>query len=207
MANVAAASGSDSNVFSVATEYYDSKGSIRYNIKRGAPIDETHPLPANRCTVAAIDRTGIYDGSGYNACLDDAQITGEIQRLITARGLPENDYSHIYVMYTAKHVESCFYSGSSETNNRCTINHLPTAAYCAYHGMMGENWPGFGTIYANMAYPIYASPVGFTCGSDAGGGALQAPNHNLDADTEVSPTRSPTRSSTTVGSTTTVRER
>lgn len=188
--NVAAASGSNTNVFSVATEYYGSNGSISYNIRVGTPIDDRSPLPASGCTVAANDTTGIYaDNTGYNACLDDDQITGEIQRLINADGLPQNDYSHIYVMYTPKHVESCFYPGSSESNNGCTINHQVTADYCAYHSMMGNNWPAFGTIYANMAYPIYASPVGYTCGSDAGNflGGLQSPNHNLDADTEISP--------------------
>jgi len=189
LSNVAAASGTSSNVFSVATEYSDSTGSINYNIKLGTPIDDSHPLPPNGCTVAANDTSGIYaDGTGYNACIDDDQITGEIQRLITANGLPQNDYSHIYVLYTPKHVESCFAPGSSVTNNGCTINHQVTAAYCAYHSMMGNNWPNFGTIYANMAYPIYSSGTGFTCGSDAGGGTLQSPNHNLDADTEVSPT-------------------
>lgn len=189
LTDVAAASGSNTNVFSVPTEYSGSNGSIAYNVTIGTPIDDTHALPANGCTVAPNDTTGIYaDDTGYNACIDDDQITGEIQRLITANGLPQNDYSHIYVMYTPKHVESCFYAGSSTSNNGCTINHQVTAAYCAYHSMMGNNWPDYGTIYANMAYPIYSSPVGYTCGSDAGGGTLQSPNHNLDADTEVSPT-------------------
>ena len=39
-----------------------------------------------------------------------------------------------------------------------------------------------------MAYPIYASPVGFTCGSDARFPVLQSPNGDPDADTEISPT-------------------
>jgi len=189
LANVAADSGLNSNVYSTATEYYDSIGSISYNIKRNPPIDDTYPLPANGCTVAQIDRTNIYaDGSGYNACLDDAQITGEIRRVVTANGLPKNDYQHMYVIFLPKHVESCFFAGSSETNNACTINHLPTAAYCAYHSMIGDTWPDFGTVYSNMPYPIYSSQTGYTCGSDAGGGTLQSPNHNLDADTVVSPT-------------------
>ena len=192
--DVAAASGANTNVFSVATEYYGSNGgAISYNIQLGAPINDTHPLPANGCTVAPDDTTGIYaDDTGYNACIDDTQLTDEIQRVITAGDLPQNDYSHIYVMYTPKHVESCFNPGDSTSTDggqACTINHQPTAAYCAYHSMMGNSWPISGTIYANMAYPIYASPVGYTCGSDAGNflGGLQTPNHNLDADTEISP--------------------
>ena len=37
-------------------------------------------------------------------------------------------------MFLPKHVESCFYPGSTTTaSNSCTINHQPSAAYCAYH--------------------------------------------------------------------------
>jgi hypothetical protein len=45
-----------------------------------------------------------------------------------------------------------------------------------------------GMVYANLSYAIYASPTGFTCSSDAVFPSVQAPNHNKDADTEVSPT-------------------
>jgi hypothetical protein len=44
-------------------------------------------------------------------------------------------------------------------------------------------------VYANMPFPVYLSPVGYTCGSNAHGhGIIEAPNGNPDADTEVSPT-------------------
>jgi hypothetical protein len=39
-----------------------------------------------------------------------------------------------------------------------------------------------------MAYPIYESDTGFTCSSDAIYPTVQTPNHNADADTEISPT-------------------
>jgi hypothetical protein len=45
-----------------------------------------------------------------------------------------------------------------------------------------------GNVYANMPFPIYQSPVGFTCGSDARFPAIETPNGNADADTEISPT-------------------
>ena len=194
LGDVAHDSGLNTNVFSVATEYAGSNGTIGNYVKLGKPIDDKQPLPPSGCMVASNDGTGIYaDGTGYNACLDDAQITGEIQRVIDAGHLPQNDYSHIYVIYTPKHVESCFNGGdttSTAGGQACTINYQPTAAYCAYHSMMGPNWPDFGTIYANMPYPIYHSAVGFTCGSDAGNflGGLQSPNNDLDADTVISPT-------------------
>jgi hypothetical protein len=191
LGDVAASSGTNTNVFSVQSEYFGTNGAMGNQIALGTPINDTQTLPRSDCSVASNDTTGIYaDGTGYNACLDDAQITNEIQRLINTRGLPQNDYSHEYVLFTPKGVESCFNKGSSVSTaggQACTINHQPTAAYCAYHSMMGNNWPSFGTIYANMPFPIYSSPVGYTCGSDAGGNALQSPNHNIDGDTETSP--------------------
>ncbi len=193
LGDVAHDSGLNTNVFSVATEYFGTNGTIGNYVKLGAPIDD-HQRFTSDCIVAPADASGIYsDGSGYTACLSDAAVTGEIQRLIDASHgrLAQNDYTHIYVLYTPKHVESCFNPGdttSTAGGQACTINYEPTAAYCAYHSMMGNNWPAFGTIYANMPYPVLHSPVGFTCGSDAGGHTLQAPNHDVDADQVLSPT-------------------
>ena len=90
------------------------------------------------------------------------------------------------MLYLPKHVESCFFAGgtSNARNNACTINHEPSAAYCAYHAQALSS-----TIYANMPYPIYLSKTGFTCGTDVNfPGVIQTPNGNRDADTEISPT-------------------
>ena len=195
LADVAADSGSNTNVYSTALEYPGSNGSGTYDIARGTPIRDHNPLPKGQgCSVGKLDTSGIYaDGSGYTACLDDAQITAEIQNVITAAGLP-SDYNHEYVMLTPKHVESCFYPGNTTNHkNVCTINHYPSAGYCAYHTMFGPDYPVSGTVYANMPFPVYQSPVGFTCGTDAGGhGTIESPNYlgdpvDKDADVEVSP--------------------
>jgi len=195
LSDVAHASGSDSNVFSVATQYFGTDGRIHYDIKLGTPIDDTNPYPASGCTVASTDGSGIYaDGSGYTACLDDAQVNGEAHAVATANGLPEN-LSHIYVVYTSKHVESCFNPGSTTSTaggQACTINNQPTAAYCAYHsfvmpGFSFSNVP-FELVYANMPFPVYLSKTGFTCGTDVNfPGVIESPNNNPDADTEISP--------------------
>jgi hypothetical protein len=181
---VALASGQNTNVYSVANEYSGVNGQINYNIRLGFPIDDRNPLPADGCTLEAADAAGIYlDGSGYNACLDDAQLQTEVNNVTAARGLPHN-FSNIYVLYLPKAVESCFFAGSTATAaNACTINHEPSAAYCAYHNNAASN-----AVYANMVYPIYESPVGFTCGTDARFPAIESPNHNPDADVEISPT-------------------
>ena len=192
VSDVAAASGTSSNVYSTATEYPGSNGSISYSIVAGTPIVDHNKFPKGRgCSVGRLDKTGIYaDGSGYTACIDDDQVIAEVQKVATANGLPLNDYSHIYVMLLPKHVASCFYAGSTaDSSNVCTIDHYPSAAYCAYHSMFGPAYPTTGTVYANMPFPIYQSPVGYTCGSDAGGhGTIESPNGNADADTELSPT-------------------
>jgi hypothetical protein len=182
--DVALASGQDTNVFSVLNEYYGNNGKIHYNVRLGFPIDDRNALPADGCTLEAADASGIYaDGSGYNACLDDNQLTAEIDSVTAARHLPHN-LSNIYVVYLPKQVETCFFAGSTATNaNACTINHEPSTAYCAYHSTDANS-----AVYANLSYPIYASSTGFTCGSDARFPVVESPNGNPDADVEISPT-------------------
>jgi hypothetical protein len=183
LSDVAAASGQNTNVFSVANEYFGSNGQIHYNVSVGA-INDTNALPSSGCRVANSDRSGIYaDGTGYNACLDDAQLQSQINSVTAARGLPHN-LSHIYVLFLPKAVESCFNGGSTTTpSNQCTINHQPSAAYCAYHSDATSS-----AIYANMPFPIYESGTGFTCGPESTLGAVESPNNNPDADVELSPT-------------------
>jgi hypothetical protein len=187
LADVAKASGKSQNVYSVANEYSGNNGQIHYNIKLGPVLNDTNPITSG-CTLEANDQTGIYaDGTGYSACVDDAQLQGEINSLVAANGLPR-DLTHIYVIYTPKAVESCFLPGETtdpSDGQFCTINHQPTAAYCAYHSNLA-NLPS--VPYANLSYPIYQSPVGFTCGTDARFPVIESPNGNPDADTEISPT-------------------
>jgi hypothetical protein len=186
VADVAKASGQTQNVFSVLDEYSGTNGKIHYNVKLGPVINDTDPLPADGCTLDASDMTGIYaDGSGYSACLDDAQLQAKVDEVTAKNSLP-HDLAHIYVLYLPRGVESCFNPGSTTSTaggQACTINHQPTAAYCAYHNMSLSS-----TVYANMVFPIYESPVGFTCGSDARFPVIESPNGDPDADTEISPT-------------------
>jgi len=184
LGDVALDSGSHTNVFSTLTDYFGSNGAINYQVTLGTPISDTNGLPADGCIVAGNDTSNIYaDGSGYNACLDDAQIQAETDSVIDANGLTR-DLAHIYVLYLPKGVESCFNPGSTTTSgNSCTINHQPSAAYCAYHSQGASS-----VIYANLPFPVYSSATGFTCGSDARFPVVESPNGNPDADVEISPT-------------------
>ena len=183
LGDVSVASGRNTNVFSVANEYFGVNGQIHYRVGIAYPVNDTNPLPPSGCTVAGTDTANIYaDGSGYNACLDDDQVQAEVNAVTSVRPLPHN-LSHIYVLYLPKHVESCFNPGSTTTSaNACTINYQPSAAYCAYHSEATSN-----AIYANMPYAIYDSGTGFTCGSEINFGTVQSPNHNPDADVVISP--------------------
>jgi hypothetical protein len=191
LADVAHDSGRNTNVFSTLIEYYGTNGSINYQIRRGTPIDDTNPLPPDGCNVTHKDLTGVYpDGSGYDSCIDDAQVNAETASVVRAHNLPVN-LAHIYVLFIPKHVETCFYPGSTTAHNQvCTINHSNVpGGYCAYHTMDANRM-----VYANLSYPIYHSPLQtalFTCGSDAGiafgRNHLQSPNGNPDADVEISP--------------------
>lgn len=185
--SVALASGSSSNVYAITTEYSGTDGKVKYRIKLGAPIIDTNALPASGCTVDSADTANIYaDGSGYDACLDDAQVVAETNAVVAAHGLPDN-LSHMYVIFLPKHVESCFNPGSTTSTaggQACTINYQPTAAYCAYHSEAASH-----AVYANMPFPIYLSATQFTCGTDVNyPGVIETPNKNPDADTEISPT-------------------
>ncbi|MFL6240854.1 MAG: IPT/TIG domain-containing protein [Actinomycetes bacterium] len=183
LADAAADSEKSTNVFSTLMEYSGTNGFVNYSMKRGAPIVDTTAFPAHGCVV---DAGPVYsDNSGYTTCLDDAQLQTEINSVVTAHSF-KRDLGHMYVIFLPKHVESCF-NASTTTNSiqGCTINLSPSAGYCAYHGFFNS---GGNTVYANMPFPIYASPDGFTCGSDAAFPTNESPNGNTDADVETSPT-------------------
>ena len=189
--DVAAASGSTNNVYSILTEYSGTDGQNVYNIQAGAPIFDTNPLPKDGCKLNSEDTTGIYaDGTGYNSCVDDAQVQAEVNSVVAAHKLPIN-LSHIYAMYLPKAVEACFVSGVTVNTQKlaqgCTINYQKSALFCAYHSQAAN-----GLEYENNPFPIYFSGAGFTCGSNARragfGHVIESPNNNPDGDTEISPT-------------------
>ncbi|HLK74957.1 MAG TPA: hypothetical protein VKU77_15065 [Streptosporangiaceae bacterium] len=185
--DVAVSSHRQDNVYSMASEYPGSNGAHLAGIRFGVPIIDTGALPPSGCTVAANDTSNIYaDSSGYDACVDDDQVQAEVNRVIGVQGRPA-DLAHIYVMYLPKHVETCFFPGSTLTNaNACTINNQPSAAFCAYHSQATVG----GAIYANMPFPIYNSATHFTCANNGRNGfpVLESPNGNPDADTIISTT-------------------
>jgi hypothetical protein len=132
-ADVAAASGQTTNVYSVETQYYDGTGPIAYNSTFGGSVIATNPFPASGCPIGYTP--------GLTDCLTDTQIIAEINLVIGQQGWVKNDTTQFF-LYTPKNVGSCF--GPSPSSG-CAYTD-----YCAYHGYAG------GLIYANQPYAAHA---------------------------------------------------
>ncbi len=180
------------DVFSVLEQYTDAGSNHFLNdLSAGAAITDTDPYPASGgCTA---DTGEVYaDGSGYSACVTDAEIQTELSTVLSAHGLPTG-LGHLYVVFLAKGVESCITTANEAGGGDCTVSAASTGSnsFCSYHSAFGTQ--ANPTVYDDIPYAVSDSPSsGFTCSSDAGslaGGGLvgnQSPNGNLAADTSIS---------------------
>ena len=167
LANVAAASQTSTNVFSVATQYYQqatATGSpiqhIQYRVTFGAEIDDANlfPLPSvpGGCTPAAT----------FSACVADGSLQTELRARLGLAGAPIDD-AHLYLVFFPTGVETCATPGNSTCSN---------TTYCAYHS---GSTTGSTLLYANEPYPDMAHCVDPYLGP-------QAPNGDSVADAQVS---------------------
>ena len=128
-ADAAAASGANTNVYSVLNQYYDTTGPIGYTSTFGGSVTDTHPFP----TIGNPKSCG-----GPSKCLTDAQLQTELQSVIAQQGWTRSLTTQFF-MFTPNNVGSCASGGCSYT------------AYCAYHGYGAAN-----LIYANQPYAAYS---------------------------------------------------
>jgi PKD repeat protein len=118
-------SGGNQNVDSVSAQYNDRTGAFAsYNSRFGGAILDTDPFPPSQCPVNA----------PVTNCLTDDQLQHELERLVSARGLPR-DLTHEYFLMSPPHVENCFSSDASQSYGGCSAGEIPDtlAGYCAYH--------------------------------------------------------------------------
>ncbi len=150
IADIAAASGGNQNVYSLLGEYYGKtaggKRALRYRITAGKPIIDTTPLPADGCEPA---------GNEYGACLSDAQLRAELLRVIKANGLPTG-LSAFYPVFFPDGVETEDSEGATSADT-----------YCGYHGVFGP--PTARILYGNE--PLQSSGCG---GGQAPSGSVVA---------------------------------
>jgi len=141
-ANVAAASGSHSNVYSTDTQYYDTSNThIAYSSSVGLSTTDTTPYPANGCTDKAT-----------TICLSDAQLQTELINVMTAKGWTASSggVQNMFFIFTPKGVGSCVGSSCAYTS------------YCAYHSWI--NSAGGAILYANQPYAAQNYSI-YTCDS------------------------------------------
>jgi hypothetical protein len=137
--NIAADSGSVTNVDAAGTQYDSGGTHVQYDSTFAGSAVDTQKFPASGCA----DSAAVI---GTNVCLTDAQAQTEIKRFADAQGWPHGPNVEFF-LYTAPNVGSCQYSGKFSSDNPCAYDY-----YCAYHWFFGDT-PETEYIYANMAYP------------------------------------------------------
>src|SRR5947209_10513581 len=112
IANVAAASGANTNVYSIDTEYYDIFGGgpsyAQYHVTAGTPIVDTRPLPRHGCGA----------GSGYDTCVTDAQLQAEPKRVLAVHHQPTG-LAYFYPVFFPPHVETADRTGDNSASGYC----------------------------------------------------------------------------------------
>ena len=182
--DLAAASGEPGDIFSVQTQYTDASGRrLAYDYTAAAPIVDTASLPSPTAAGSCDRDTGaVYgNGSGYFACITDAQIIAELARVIAAEGLPLDD-AHLYTMVTPKGVEVCFGSSNSAQGGTCTVSYATSSSgFCAYHSTGMD--ASAAMVYTVLPFPVWNSPTGLGCSDSTNN---QSPSGNPDLDVALS---------------------
>jgi len=169
IADVAAASQTNTNVFSVSTQYYEQLSSsspvqhIEYVVKAGGEVDDPTPFPAQNLS------PGCVADSGFTDCVTDGALTAELQARLGALALPIDD-SHLYMVFFPQGVETC--SGPGKAGPGTAGTACSTNVYCAYHSTKFGLNP---LIYANEPFP---DPTGCSSG--------ESPNGDPAADAQIS---------------------
>src|SRR4051812_3348042 len=105
--NVAADSGKTTNLYATSAEYSDGGGPAAYSSTWGGSVVDTQAFPASGCT-----NTNPQTHAPFGRCLTDAQITTEIDRVVSAQGWPRG-MSTLYFMFTPNNVGTCFDSSGT----------------------------------------------------------------------------------------------
>ncbi len=134
--DVASASGSDSNEYSVLTQYGDSSGAGVYSSTFGGSfVDNTTAYPANAGSGGCAAPGALP--SGYATCLSDAQIQSYLSTVIQANNWPASSAATYFVFLPAG-VDECYAA------TKCADNW-----FCSYHSSFGTGQP---PLYAVMPW-------------------------------------------------------
>ena len=188
-----ATAGSNTNVYNVATQYYQTSGSTRQYIQNkttfGGSVLDTNALPALdpvNCpdTPVAATNGGTNPPSTSASCVTDGQMQQEISAVVKNEGWTVNNNTEFF-MFTAPNIGTCF--PASVTEGQGGVQTTVTAPlcsfsyFCAYHSSYFDSTVNSSSqiIYSNMPYAAQTNGNPVTC--DEG----SYPNNN-PADAEIS---------------------
>lgn len=140
--DVAAASGSPSNVFAIAGQYKDTTGHAAYTSTAGGEATDSTAYPASGCTPP----TGVDEGP-YTTCITDAQLRTELAAYVGANKLTTGPSQQYFVLLPHKVVTCLEALGSICSNN----------AYCAYHSNISGGAEEKEIIYADIPFSLLDS--------------------------------------------------
>lgn len=156
LTDVAAASGTATDVYSVLTQY---GASYSQQFTAAQAVVDTHPYPTKQ--------SGCPLATGLTACVTDTSLQAEISGLISAGTLPQppapgTGTTPIFLVLTPIDVNVCISGGACETNRFCAyhnyFNHRGSAIL--YASLPFSVFAGFPKGCQTDAYPTYETPVG-----------------------------------------------
>lgn len=159
LGDIAADSGRSPNVYAVAEQYTDSGGGrASYDTSFAGSMTTTHAVPPG-CSPYTGGPTGTEVSVTF--CVTDAQIRDEIDRVITANGLPRG-FPNLYAVLLPQNVGVC----TDASGSTCAYAH--GTGFCGYH-----QWIGAGAATTPYAVVVYSDNA--ACRTD------DKPNGSADA--------------------------
>jgi hypothetical protein len=172
-----ATSGSNSNVYDVATQYYQQTNGSKQYVQNKTTFGSTTvasdpmpPLDPINCpdTPVAATNGGTNPPSTTAGCVTDQQMQQEISTVVKREGWPVNNDTEFFI-YTAPNIGTCFPATVQETENGVQVTvTAPLCSFsyfCAYHSSYYDSTinPNSQMIYANMPYAAQTNGNPVTC--------------------------------------------
>ena len=176
--NLQAANGRNTNVYDVATQYYQqlsgaTKQFVQNHSVFGGSVLDTNPLPPLdpvNCpdTPVAATNGGTNPPSTTASCVTDQQVQQEISAVAKKQGWAVNNQTEFF-MFTAPNIGTCFPATVTESQGgvqtTVTAPLCSFSYFCAYHSAYYDSTINTNAqvIYANMPYAAQTAGNPLTC--------------------------------------------
>jgi hypothetical protein len=172
-----AANGSNTNVYDVASQYYQvvngAKHYVAYHTTYAGTTLDADPLPALdpvNCpdTPVAATNGGTNPPSTTAGCVTDQQAQQEISAVVKKQGWPVNNHTEFF-MFTAPNIGTCFPATVTESEGgvqtTVTAPLCSFSYFCAYHSAYFDSTINSQSqiIYSNMPYAMQTAGNPVTC--------------------------------------------